>query len=169
MQASETCPAKVRRVQSWFWRGPCGSCVGPGEVHVCWLLCRPLSRSGLFSSQARALPAGFPPALGPPCPGRESGQAGKSSFSLPGWPGRRQWPAAAAPTRVLSRADPTRASSRSLSRCSPASGECWLCGPWVGTRGHRFRPQNTLSCRAKPPSPARRVGARLQAAGCSRK
>ena len=72
MQAFETCPAKVRRVQSWFWRGPCGSCAGPGSsprvlaalpasvafwslllsVHVCWLLCRPLSRSGLFSSQS---------------------------------------------------------------------------------------------------------------------
>lgn len=37
----------------------------------------------LVTSQARALAAGFPSAPGPPSPGRESGQAGRSSFSLP--------------------------------------------------------------------------------------
>lgn len=168
MQASETCPAEVRRVQSWFWRGPCGSCVGPGKnPHALAALPASVVFWSLLLS-GPSLACRLPICSGAPIP-RTGVRAGGQTQLLPGeeeasQARRRRWPVTAAPTRVLSRADPARASSRSLSRRSPASGECWLCGHW----GRRSRPQNTLRwlSRATTPTPQ---GVGPQVAGCSRK
>ena len=166
---SETCPAKVRRVQSWFWRGPCGSCVGPGaSPHVlAALLASVMFWSLLLSGPSPA--CRLPTCSGAPVP-RTGVRAGGQIQLLPAQLARQEAVASSCITHTDS--ESSRSNPSLVPQPQPTQPSFrWVLAVWTlgGHPGAPLPPTEHPQQRAEPPPPAHRVGARLQATGCSRK